>query len=91
MNDREESALRAFFGPVSAWVTIGLGILLMASGFLLLGHYSSNSVALAFVLVGVGILTSGMAYLVIQGRRSWRAWFWYLHLDDDELLLGRKK
>ena len=91
MDNQGESALRAFFGPMLVWVTIGLGLLPMVSGFLLLGDRASSPVALALVLVGVGIVISGMAYLVIQGRRSWRAWFWLLHLDDDELLLGRKK
>jgi hypothetical protein len=91
MDNQGESALRAFFGPILAWVTIGLGLLLMVSGYLLHGDHASSPVTLAFVLVGEGIMISGMAYLVIQGRRSWRAWFWFLHLDDDELLLGRKK
>jgi hypothetical protein len=91
MEDQGESALRAFFGPILAWITIGLGLLLMVSGYLLQGDDASNSVALALVLVGAGIMVSGMAYLVIQGRRSWRAWFWYLYPEDDELLLGRKK
>ena len=91
MEDQGESALRAFFGPILAWITIGLGLLLMVSGYLLQGDDASNSVALALVLVGAGIMVSGMAYLVIQVRRSWRAWFWYLYPEDDELLLGRKK
>jgi hypothetical protein len=55
------------------------------------GDHDPNSVTLAFELVGAGITISGMTYLVIQGRRSWKAWFWYLYPDDDELLLGRKK
>jgi len=91
MDNHGESALRAFFGPTLAWVTIGIGLLLMVSGYLLVGDHASSPVTLAFVLVGAGIMISGMACLVIQGRRSWRAWFWFLHLDDDELLMGRKK
>ena len=91
MGNQGESAPRAFFGPMLTWVTIGLGLLLMVSGYLLIGDHASSLVTLSFVLVGAGIMISGMAYLVIQGRRSWRAWFWFLHLDDDELLLGRKK
>jgi len=91
MKNQGESALRAFFGPILAWIIIGLGLLLMVFGFLLNGDHASNSFELALVLVGAGIMISGMTYLVIQGRRSWRAWFWYLYPDDDELLLGRKE
>lgn len=91
MNNESESGLRAFFGPILAWITIGLGLVLMVSGYLLLGHHASSSVALAFVLVGAGVMISGMTYLAIQGRSSWKAWFWYLYPPDDEVLLGRKK
>jgi len=80
-----------FFGPLWAWLLMGAGFLLMTSTFGLqwLGVAGVES----FIPFGVGIaiVVTIMTYLAIEGRKTWSAYFWPFHLDDADLIMGRKK
>jgi hypothetical protein len=88
---QDQGWARDFFGPRWAWLAIGVGLLLIASTYGLHKLGVSDQVALIPFVVGVFIVLALMAYLVVQGRRTWSAWFWVFHLDDPDLIMGRKK
>jgi hypothetical protein len=90
MAGRNQGWARDFFGPLWAWLVIGVGLLLIASTYGLLEGGVADSVAFIPFVVGVVIVLAIMAYLVVQGRRTWSAWFWMFQ-DDSDLLMGRKK
>jgi hypothetical protein len=91
MTDQNQGRARDFFGPLWAWLMIGVGLLLVTSTYVL--HEVGVAEPLAFVPFGVGVVIflAIMAYLAIEGRKSWPAYFWFFHLDDSDLLMGRKK
>jgi len=91
MTGKDQGWTRDFFGPLWTWLMIGIGFLLIASTYGL--HEVGVTDPTAFIPFGVGvvIVLAIMAYLVVQGRRTWAAWFWPYHLDDSDLIMGRKK
>lgn len=91
MTGQNQGRARDFFGPLWAWLMIGVGLLLVASAYRLLETGVSDAVVLVPFAVGVVIVLAIMAYLVIGGLKTWPAWFWVFHLDDSDLLMGRKK
>ena len=82
---------RDFFGPLWAWLMIGVGLLLIAATYGLLEVGVAKPVAFIPFAAGVVIILAIMAYLVVEGHRTWPAWFWVFHLDDLDLLMGRKR
>lgn len=91
MASQNQGWARDFFGPLSSWLIIGFGLVLIASAYGLRRMGVSEAAAYVPFVVGVIIIVAVMAYLAVQGRRTWRAWFWWLHLDDRDLIMGRKK
>jgi membrane protein YdbS with pleckstrin-like domain len=91
MAGQDRTWMRGFFGPLWAWLMMGVGLALVASTYGLKEMGVSDAVAFVPFAAGVVIVLATMAYLVVQGRRTWRAWFWMFHLDDEDLLMGRKK
>jgi membrane protein YdbS with pleckstrin-like domain len=91
MTGQNQGWAKDFFGPLWAWLMIGVGLLLIASTYGLLEIGVSDAVILVPFAVGVVIVLAIIAYLVIEGRKTWPAWFWVFHLDDSALLMGRKK
>jgi len=91
MVGQDDGWARDFFGPLWSWLMIGVGLVLMASAYGLLRIGVSNTTAFVPFGVGVIMIVAAMAYLAVQGRKTWRAWFWPFHLDDTDLLMGRKK
>jgi hypothetical protein len=91
MTGQNQEWARDFFGPLWAWLMIGVGLLLVASTYVL--HEVGVVDIPAFIpfVVGAVIVLAIIAYLVIEGRKTWPAWFWVFHLDDSDLLMGRKK
>lgn len=91
MTCRDQTGMKDFFGPLRVWLMIGFGLVLVASAY---GLYAMGvSVAIVYSLFAVGVIfvLAMLSYLVVQGRKTSRAWFWILHLDDEDLLMGRNK
>jgi len=91
MAGRDQAPMRDFFGPLRIWLMIGFGLVLVASAYGLYAMGVADAIVYVLLAVGVIIVLAMMSYLVVQGRRTWRAWFWMFHLDDEDLLMGRKK
>ncbi len=70
---------------------IGFGFVLVASAYGLYAMGVSDAIVLGLFAVGFTIVLAMMFYLVVQGRKTWPAWFWWLHLDDRDLIMGKKK
>jgi hypothetical protein len=91
MTGQDQGWARDFFGPLWAWLLIGVGLLLVASTYVLHEVGIDDTLAFAPFVAGVVIILAIMAYLAIEGRKTWPAYFWFFHLDDSDLLMGRKK
>ena len=91
MASQNQGWARDFFGPLWSWLMIGFGLVLVASAYGLYVMGVSDPIVIGFFAVGFIIVLAMMFYLAVQGRRTWRAWFWWLHLDDNDLIMGRKK
>jgi len=63
----------------------------MASAYGLHLTGSTHEVVLKVFTLGAGIVVTMLAFLIVLGRRSWQAFFWIFHTDDNDLIMGRKK
>lgn len=91
MASQDQGRARDFLGPFWAWTMIGVGLLLMASAYGLREIGVSVSLALVIFSIGALMTVAIMFYLICEGRKTWPAWFWIFHLDDSDLIMGRKK
>ena len=91
MIDRNRGWARDFFGPLWAWLIIGIGLMVMASACVLSSMGFGYGIALTTLVLGASIALIVLAFLTVLGRRSWQAFFWVFHLDDEDLIMGRKK
>jgi len=62
----------------------------MASAYGLYAMGVSDAIVYGLFVVGIIVVLAMMSYLVVQGRKTWSAWFWMFQ-DDSDLLMGRKK
>ena len=91
MSGRDWGSARNLFGPLWAWLMIGIGVTVMASAYGLHSIGFAHDVALTVLLLGAGIVVTALTFLVAMGRRSWQAFFWIFHTDDNDLIMGRKR
>ena len=82
---------RDFFGPLRAWMAVGAGASMMASLYLLDYLGVTREVSSVIFIAGACITVIALTYLCALGRRSWQAFFWIFHTDDNDLIMGRKK
>lgn len=91
MTEKDQEWVRDFFGPLRVWMVVGIGAAMMASIYFL-GHLVvAPETSFVIFIAGACITIVALTCLCALGRRSWQAFFWIFHTDDNDLIMGRKK
>ncbi len=89
MSDQKRGWVRDFFGPLRAWLVIGVGFLMVVAAFALHELGASDVAVYSSFVAGVVLVLAIMAYLVVRGRQTSSDWLWFFKDDSD--LSGRRR